>query len=93
VKGSQGGRGYDSDMLLEGRIIANELLFCFLCLILRLREARISMTYAKEVAPEKVKEPLDRWFLTGETRLPGGVNKFPVGRESLRGLQHGKFNH
>jgi len=33
--------------------MANEL-FCFLRLILRLREARVSMTNAKGDAPEKV---------------------------------------
>ena len=46
MKVSQGGRGYDSDILLKSRIMANEL-FCLLYLILRLSEARVSMTNAK----------------------------------------------
>jgi len=54
VKGSQGGSGYDSNIFLKGRIIANKLLFCFLRLILRLREVKISMTNAKGGAPENV---------------------------------------
>ena len=30
-------------------------------------------------------------FNRGERACPGGVNKFPGGREPLRALQHGKF--
>ena len=46
MQGLQGGRGYDRDILLKSTIMANELLFCFLCLILRLSELRVSMTNA-----------------------------------------------
>ena len=47
MKGSQGERGYDSDVLLKGKIMANKFLFCFLGFILRLHEARVSVTDAK----------------------------------------------
>jgi len=40
----EGGR-YDSDILLKGNIMANKLLFCFMCF--EVREARVSMTNAK----------------------------------------------
>lgn len=43
-----------SDILLKITIMANKLLFPCLCLILRLREERVSMTNAKRVATEKV---------------------------------------
>jgi len=52
VKGSEGRCGYDSAILLKSRIMTEELLFSLLCLILRLREARVSMTNAKGGAPE-----------------------------------------
>jgi len=53
VNSVRGGFGYNSDILLKSRIMANDL-FCFLCLIVRISEARVSMTNAKGGAFEKV---------------------------------------
>ena len=52
VKGMRVGCGYDSDILLKSRIMAEELV-CWLCLILRLHEARLSTTNAIGGIPEK----------------------------------------
>jgi len=50
MKGSQGGREYDSGILLKSRII---VVLLFLSLILRLGEARVSLTNTKDGAAEK----------------------------------------
>jgi len=54
VKGSKGRCEYGSDILLKSSLMANKLLFCFLCLILGVGEERVLMTNAKEGATEIV---------------------------------------
>jgi len=52
VEGLQG--GWEYVILLKSKTMANNWLFCFLCLIWRLSEARITMTNAKGRSTENV---------------------------------------
>jgi len=54
VKGSQKGSEHGSGIFLKSRTVANTLLFWQLRLILRLGEARVSMTNVEGGATEKV---------------------------------------
>jgi len=62
VKGSQERREYGYDMFLKSSVMANKLWLCFLCLNVKLGEARVSMTNAKQVSTDKVQEPL-RYYI------------------------------